>query len=137
MKICADFNGVEECSSEPGMACLGLTGYGTLASLSFHRLRIREGETLVFCDPDGLMAHGVTYFDKSRVSEICSGWFAKFRFAEIVKIEPTDHDHQVHVCFTCRKDIKPHLDAVGKRYNENCPFCGTIVHFAEPQLCSL
>jgi hypothetical protein len=92
-------------------------------------LKLKEGQTLVFCDPDGLSVQGVTYFDKSRVSENCSGWFAKFERNNIAEEEPLEHNYDVHTCFTCRKNIKPHLDMVGQQFNESCLFCGTSVMF--------
>ena len=129
MKIYADFNSIEECSSDRNKVCLDLTGYGTLASLSFHKLRLREDETFLFVDPEGLNVNGVTYFDKNRVSENCSGWFAKFERDDITEGEHLDHDYETHTCFNCRNNIKPHLDIVGQQFKENCPFCGTSVMF--------
>ena len=127
MKVYADFNSLEECSSDPSKNCLDLTAYGTLASLSFHKLKLNEGEILVFSDPEGLSVNGVTYFDKNRVSENCSGWFAKFERDDIVENEPLDYDYDTHICFTCRNNIKPYLDLVGRQFKEECPFCGTSV----------
>lgn len=129
MKIYADFNSLEECSPESSKMCLNLTGYGTLASLSFHKLKLKEGEILVFSDPEGLEVNGITYFDENRVSENCSGWFAKFERDDISEGEPLDHDYDIHTCFTCRNNIKPHLNVVGRQFKEYCPFCGTSVMF--------
>ena len=44
MRIYADFNRVEECGSDSKSLCTNLTGYGTLASLSFHQLVFEEGQ---------------------------------------------------------------------------------------------
>lgn len=127
MKIYADFNSVEECPSDSNILCLDLTGYGTLASLSLHKLKLKEGQSLVFNDPEGLSVSGVTYFDKDKISENCSGWFAKIQRDDIAEDKPLDQDYDTHICFTCRNNIKPHLDSVGQQFRENCPFCGTSV----------
>lgn len=129
MRIYADFNGIEECLSNSNELCLDLTGYGTLASLSFHKVKLYEGQSLELGDPDGLTAKGLIYFDQDKISENCSGWFAKFQRDAIVGGEPLDHDYNIHICFKCRNDIKPHLDVVGRQFREECPFCGTPVMF--------
>lgn len=127
MKIYADFNGVEACTSGSNMLCLDLTGYGTLASLSLNKLKLKEGQTLDFSDTEGLSVSGEIYFDKDQVSGNCSGWFAKFQRGDISEGEPLDHDYDTHTCFTCRNNIKPYLDSVGRQFKENCPFCDTSV----------
>lgn len=129
MRIYADFNGVEECTSSSGELCLDLTGYGTLASLSYHRIKLHEGLSLALADPDGLSVRGVVFFDQERVTKTCSGWFAKFQRTEMLESEHLTHDYDTHLCYKCRKNIKPHLDVVGRQFIEECPFCGTSVMF--------
>ena len=129
MRIYADFNGVEEYLSNPDELSLDLTGYGTLASLSFYKVKLYEGQSMELVDLDGLSVNGVTYFDPEKVSENCSGWFAKFQKREISEGEPLDHNFDTHICFKCRKNIKPHLDVVGRQFREECPFCNTPVMF--------
>jgi hypothetical protein len=127
MLIYADFNGIEKCKADPDSVLLNLTGYGTLASLSLHKIKLYEGGTIDLCDPEGLMATGILLFDKTKVSNNSSGWFAQFKRNEISEGEPIDHDYSNHICFNCRENIKKHLDKVGRQFNEVCPYCGTPV----------
>ena len=127
MKIYADFNGIEDDNPIVSTTSLNLTGYGTLASLSFHQITLEEGQCLEFSDHDGLYVHAEVYFDKERVSHNCSGWFARFKKENILENESLEYDFSTHLCFTCRKNIKAHLDTVGRQYNEACPFCETSV----------
>lgn len=127
MQIYADFNGVELCGSDSNILHLDLTGYGTLASLSLNQIRLKEGQLLEFADPDGLSVCATVFFDEKRVSNNCSGWFAMFHKADISESGNLEHDFCSHLCFKCRKNIKPYLDMVGRQFNEICPFCGTSV----------
>lgn len=129
MRIYADFNGIEEYLPGSNELSLDLTGYGTLASLSFHKIKLHEGQPLELGDPDGLNVNGIAYFDQDKISGNCSGWFAKFQKGEISEGESPDHDYDAHICFKCRNDIKAHLDVVGRQFREECPFCGTPVMF--------
>ncbi len=129
MRIYADFNGVEEYGSDSKMLCLNLTGYGTLASLSFHQIALEEGQFLELADFDGLSVQVIVFFDKERMSKNCSGWFAKFPKEDMSEGEELGHDFNTHLCFKCRKNMKSHLDAVGRQFNEECPFCGTSVMY--------
>jgi hypothetical protein len=127
--IYADFNGLEDCSPADGYVCLDLTGYGTLASLSLQQLRLRVGQHLTLCDPDGLQVAAEIAFDATRVSERCSGWFGRFKRSDI-KVGPSlEHNYSVHTCFKCRRNLKPYLGQVGQNFNEICPHCGTPVMF--------
>lgn len=129
MLIYADFNGSENSPASPDEVHLDLTGYGTLASLSLHQVRLRVGQHLMLCDPDGLQAMGEIGFDPSQRVSRRSGWFAKFRRRDIHEGTPLEHDYAVHLCFKCRLNLKPHLDKVGRQFNESCPHCGTPVMF--------
>jgi hypothetical protein len=129
MLIYADFNGMEDSGTSPDDVLLDLTGYGTLASLNLHQVRLRVGQHLVLCDPDGLQVVGEVGFDLSRRSSRRSGWFAKFQRHSIQEGTPLEHDFAKHLCFKCRLNLKPHLEKVGRQFNENCPQCGTPVMF--------
>lgn len=129
MLIYADFNGLEDSSVSPDEVHLDLTGYGTLASLSLHQVRLHEGQHLRLCDPDGLQVLGEISFDPLRRSMRRSGWFARFKRRDMQEGEPLKHDYAAHLCFKCRLDLKPHLDKVGRQFNESCPNCGTPVMF--------
>lgn len=123
MRIYADFNGVEECEAEPQMLRLNLTGYGTLASLSALKMKLKEDQLIEFSDSEGTAALGRTYFDPSRVSNNCSGWFAKFCQSEIHQVEPLEQDNNGHLCFNCGRELESHFAKSGRNYNEVCPFC--------------
>ena len=129
MLIYADFNGLEDSVASPDEVLLDLTGYGTLASLSLHRVRLRAGQHLMLCDPDGLWVMGEINFDPSRRSSRRSGWFATFQRRGIREGASLQHDYATHLCFKCRLNLKPHLDKVGRQFNEICPHCGTPVMF--------
>lgn len=125
MLIYADFNGLEHSATSPDEVHLDLTGYGTLASLSQHQLRLRVGQRLTLCDADGLHVVAEIGFDPSRRS----GWFAKFQQRDIREGTPLEHDYATHMCFKCRLNLKPHLDKVGWQFKESRPHCGTSVMY--------
>ena len=127
MLIYADFNGLEDSLVDADMAVLDLTGYGTLASLSRHGVQLRVVQRLAFSDFDGLEVVGEIGFDRARVSERSSGWYARFSRGEIKDVSPREHDFATHLCFKCRNDLKPYLDKVGRSFVETCPHCGTPV----------
>lgn len=129
MRIYADFNGIEEYDSDSNMLCLNLTGYGTLASLSTCQIVLQEGLLLELADPDGLSIKAMVFFDKERISKNSSGWFARFPKEDMSEGKELDHDYDTHLCFKCRKNIKPYLDEVGRQFSEVCPFCGTSVMY--------
>ncbi|WLI90836.1 hypothetical protein Q4S45_06885 [Massilia sp. R2A-15] len=129
MKIFADFNGTEPCSSDDDKLCLNLTGFGTLASLSRHGVKLRRGMRLTFADSDGLTVTAAVEFDGRRISERSAGWYAIFRKGELRDENPIDHDFQTHFCFKCRNDFKPYLAKFGQRFDVRCPNCGTPVMY--------
>lgn len=129
MLIYADFNGLEESPDFPDDVCLDLTSYGTLASLSLHQVRLRVGQRLMLCDPDGLRVNGEIAFYSSRKSLPRSGWFAKFKRQDIQDGAPLEHDYATHLCFKCRQNLTPYLNKVGRQFKELCPHCGTPVMF--------
>lgn len=125
--IYADFNSIDEYPLGSNRFLLDLTGYGTLASLSAASLRLEEGQVMQFFDSDGLCVIGKIFFDPTMLSKNCSGWFAFFDKTDLRECVPIKHDFAIHLCFNCRANIKPYLDAVGRQYNECCPFCGAEV----------
>jgi len=127
VNIYADFNGVESCVDDDEKLCLDLTGFGTLASLSAHGIKLERGKEFTFVDADGLTVHAIVEFDPARTLENCSGWFARFREIDLFYGAPIELDHSTHLCLHCRRDIKPHLKKVGQNFAENCPFCGVSV----------
>ena len=129
MNIYVDFNGTEVCTFAENELCLDLTGYGTLASLSFYGIRLTEGREIILVDPDGLTVSAKVYFDKERISNNSSGWFARFKKDDMWDGLPVKHDYHTHLCFNCRKNVKPHLKKVGQNFAEACPFCGTPIMF--------
>jgi hypothetical protein len=129
MKIYADFIDLETCKGEGDDVCLDLTGYGTLASLSQHQVRLQIGQRLILSDPDGLEVSALVYFWEGRISKRGSGWYAKFRRSEIKNVPSREHNYDVHLCFKCRLNLRQHLDHVGQNYSEHCPRCGTSVMF--------
>jgi hypothetical protein len=48
---------------------------------------------------------------------------------EILEGTPLSYDNNTHLCFKCRKNLKSHLDIIGRQYKEVCPYCGTLVMF--------
>lgn len=131
MKVYADFNGVREFSEESEKCYLNLTGYGTLASLSYLQIQLTEGMALTLYDTDGLEVNAVVFYDKNKSDQenYKTGWFAKFDGSKIKNVSFEIGTHEKHLCFKCRKDLKPHLLDVGRQYNEVCPYCGTTVLF--------
>lgn len=127
IKIYADFNSIEPYPFDENMLCLDLTSYGTLASLSYYQISMQIGNTFTFVDPDGLTVTATVFFDSSKISTICSGWFAKFESDNIIQGAPLAHYNDLHLCFHCRKNTKPYLMRVGQQFKEHCPFCGTAV----------
>jgi hypothetical protein len=129
MKIYADFNGTEPCSSAGDELCLDLTGYGTLSSLSRYGVKLREGMSLTFADSDGLTVTAPVAFDVRLVGARSAGWYAKFYKTAFTQEEPIDHDFHSHLCFNCRRDLKSYLTKVGQQFKEYCPYCGTPVMY--------
>ncbi|WP_430427998.1 hypothetical protein [Parasphingorhabdus sp.] len=127
--IYADFNALEEYAPDNGLCRIGLTGYGTLASLNKHKIRLFDGLRLRLSDQDELAVVAEVIFDANRIATNCSGWFGKFHRDEIFKIEVRNHVGKSHLCFSCREDIHPYLNQIGRSYSEHCPHCGTAIMF--------
>jgi hypothetical protein len=127
--IYADFNGIERDSGGSSRARIDMTGYGTLASLSLHRIRLETGECLTLADPDGLRVRAEMIFDKSRIADRCSGWFGSFDESAMEQASSLDQEYNSHLCFKCRNNLFEYLNRVGRAYREYCPTCGTPVMF--------
>jgi len=108
-KIYIDFNALEGCCKDTDILVCDITGYGTLASLSFHKIRLSAGQSLFFSDFDGLCAKGTVHFDPKRVKGNCSGWFAKFCRSQLTEIESHEKFQIPHLCFKCRRNLAEHL----------------------------
>ena len=128
-RVYADFNGIEYSSSDPSVASIGLTGYGTLASLSNQKLRLAEGMALLLYEPNDNEVEGIAYFDTSRTDP--SGrkgvWLARIAHRNIRDCTQPGPENHEHFCFGCGQSLLPHLKAVGQHYIESCPHCGTSV----------
>jgi hypothetical protein len=132
IKIYADFNGVTGCPDETPMTCLFLTGYGTLASLSNHQIRLREGMSLTFYTPGDIEVEGEVFFDKTTPSKFNSlgQWLARFDETEVRNSEEGDEPELMeHLCFNCRLDLTEYLRLIGRQYKESCPSCGTDIMY--------
>jgi hypothetical protein len=127
MKIYVDFNGAERCASPSDEFFLDLTGFGTLASLSRYGIQVQRNMQLTFADIDGLSVTAPVEFDRSRMNSHCSGWYAKFKKVDLAEGTPVEHNFESHLCFKCRREIKPYLNKVGQQFDEHCPYCGTSV----------
>lgn len=130
VKIYADFNGIIDCSKGNSKSCLALTGYGTLASLSRHQIRLREGMILTFYEPDDIEVEGEVFYDTKIPSKFTSPgqWVALYDSQQVRNSEEScDLDLKQHLCFKCRIDLEPYLKTVGQQYKEICPNCGTDI----------
>ena len=132
IKIYADFNGIIDCSEETSKSCLALTGYGTIASLSRHQIRLREGMILTFYEPNDIEVEGEVFYDKRIPGKFTSPgqWLALYDSEKVRKSqESCDLDLKQHLCFRCRMDLTSYLKTIGRQYKESCPNCGTDTMF--------
>ena len=129
MQIYADFNGIDQKDDSSGECDMDLTGYGTLASLSTQQIKLREGMILQFFDDDGTTVKGTVYFDPKKITYNCSGWFARFHDDDISYDGPQEFDFQMHLCFSCRHNIKKYIESVGQNFTGTCPHCGTPIMY--------
>ena len=132
IRVYADFNGVDGVTGEPAMACLLLTGYGTIASLNNQQIRLREGMRLIFFTPSDIEVEGDVFFDRENPGKFSAvgQWKAKYNQDEVRdSIVADEGDPLKHLCFDCRLDIKDYLNTVGQSYAETCPNCGTDVMY--------
>ena len=125
----ADFNGIEYLNDDKSKSVLELAGYGALATLSEQKIRLTEGMEVVIYEPDDIEADAVVRFDRARIDPAGrqGAWVAEF---DARKIRPCAAGMKVpgsHPCFSCGEDLTAHFDAVGRRYVEHCPACGTDV----------
>lgn len=129
-RIYADFNGVTSCPERISLTCLNLTGYGTLASLSRHQIRLREGMILIFYDPGDIEVEGRVFYDLTNPGKFTSPgrWLAAVDLDLVKDTEDNDEsDLKQHPCFKCRLDLTEYLQIVGRQYKEFCPNCGTSI----------
>lgn len=128
-RIYADFNSIEYLNADHSSATVGLTGYGTLASLSKLKLRLTEGMALLLYEPNDIEVQGSAHFDRERKDPAgrSGEWIAFIDPREIKDCAQGEPAHFEHDCFGCGRNLLPHLKAVGQRYSEFCPHCGTSV----------
>jgi hypothetical protein len=128
-RIYADFNSIEYLNADKSSATVGLTGYGTLASLSNQKIRLKEGMAVVLYEPNDIEAEGSAHFDRQRIDPAGTGgeWIALIDARNIRACTKAEPEFHRHACFCCGKDLLPHLKAVGQSYTERCPSCGTSV----------
>jgi len=129
-KIYADFNGITNLG-DSNYEYIDLCGYGTLASLSYYKIKLENGMEVTLFEPGDIEVDVVIEFisietDKHNPS---GKWFGKFK-AGTVKASNTDSEYnQKHLCFKCRHNLKKHLNNVGRQYNEYCPVCKTAIMY--------
>jgi hypothetical protein len=128
-RIYADFNSFESLNEDNTLARVGLTGYGSLASLSNQRIRLMEGIALMLYEPNDIEVEGLAHFDQTIIDPAgrIGEWFAYVdprKIKDSVESKPRFGQHN---CFGCGHDLLQHLNAVGRRYNEFCPECGVTV----------
>jgi hypothetical protein len=128
-RVYADFNSIEYQDAAHTSATVGLTGYGTIASLSKLKLQLTEGQQLLLYEPNDIEVEGVAFFDRKRIDPAGrpGEWMARLDPRNIRDAMPTTESPHEHPCFGCGYDLLPHLKAVGQRYIEICPNCGTSV----------
>ena len=127
--VYADFNSIERYTFGGYDSRVGMTGYGSIASLSTQRIKLREGMDLIVYEPLDIEATGVAHFDLN-----CSDpagrigmWFVLVNNKDIRDSKYSSEAGGTHLCFGCRYDLKEHLDKSGRRYQEKCPRCGTEI----------
>lgn len=127
-RVYADFNSLEHHDSQ-SVASVGLTGYGTLASLSKLKLQLHEGMALLLYEPNDIEVEAVAYFDSTREDPAgrAGEWMARVDPNQFRDCTETEGKAQEHLCFSCGRNIYSHLRQVGQQYKELCPSCGTSV----------
>jgi len=127
--VYVDFNGIEYLGSDRAQAVLDLNGYGTLASLARQRVRVAEGMALMLFEPNDLEVAGVAHFDPSRTDPAgrVGAWVARINAQNISASTRSEEPREEHLCFGCGQNLYAHLAAVGRKYKEVCPHCGTSI----------
>ena len=128
-RVYADFNSLEYHDTQRSAASVGLTGYGTLASLSRQHLQLQEGMALLLYEPNDIEVEGVAYFDSAREDPAgrAGEWMARVDPSRFRDCTEPEARAQEHLCFSCGRNIYFHLSQVGQQYKELCPSCGTSV----------
>jgi hypothetical protein len=128
-RVYADFNSLEYINEDGSISRLGLTGYGTISSLSRQKLRLVEGMPIICFEPNDIEVQGIAHFDNS----VCDpagrigSWFAIIDQHKVKNVDISEEENFEHPCFHCGANLKEHLHRVGQHYNEHCPNCGTSV----------
>ena len=129
-KIYADFNGITTLGYS-NYEYIDLCGYGTLASLSYYNIKLKNGMDLTLFEPGDIEVDAVIEFISSETDKHnpLGKWFGKYK-SESIKASNTDSEYnQEHLCFKCRYNLEEHLNNVGRKYNESCPICNTAIMY--------
>jgi len=129
-KIYADFNGITNLG-DSSYEYIDLCGYGTLASLSYYKIKLEKGMEVTLFEPGDIEVDAVIEFISSETDKYnpLGKWFGKYK-GETVKASNTEGEYnQEHLCFNCRYNLEEHLNDVGRQYNESCPICKTAIMY--------
>ena len=128
--IYADFNGITGFPNDEN-EYLDICGYGTLASLSRHKVRLEEGMAITFFEPGDLEMDATVHFfpDIVDAHNPHGKWFAK-----LVGMQRDNHADErepniPHVCFNCRNNLAQTFKEKGRQYKELCSVCDTPVMY--------
>ena len=127
--IYADFNSLEASDVGGFDSRVGLTGYGSIASLSTQGIRLTEGMNLIVCEPSDIEAEGIAHFDSCVVDPAGrqGEWFVLVNREEIRDTDRILNSVKEHLCLGCRKDLFTYLNEGSRLYREICPYCGTSI----------
>mgnify|MGYP001371606339 CR=1 FL=1 len=128
-RIYADFNSIEYLNPDRSLATIGLTGYGTLASLSNQKIRLTEGMLLLLFEPNDIEVEGIAFFDSTKFDPAgrAGEWFARIDARKVRNSSTPEVQCYEHHCFGCGANLASFLKSVGQRYQEFCPHCGTSI----------
>ena len=128
-RIYADFNAIEYPTDGSSYALLPLTGYGTLASLSRHGLRLTEGQPLILFEPNDIECDATAHFEQTRADPVgtLGEWVALISKNEFRNIVGDEELSLQHPCFGCGVDLNNQEPPGWRSYKEVCNVCGTPV----------
>jgi|SRR3954469_20833745 len=128
-RVYADFNGIEYSQNLEGLDSLKITGYGTLASLSRQKIKLKEGMELTLITPNDIECEVFVMFDEkvSCPSGASGAWVAYFKHKNVKDCVDLEAEDFSHPCFNCGVNLEPHFKLVGRLYKESCPICGVSI----------
>jgi hypothetical protein len=127
-RIYADFNALERADPSSGLACMPLTGYGTLASLARNNVRLSEGMVLLFYEPNDIECEATVHFDESRTDPAgrMGAWMALLN-PDLVRDSATGEEpSNEHPCIRCGVVFDRQVGRL-RNYTESCSNCGESV----------